>query len=40
VETPEQARALADMGCELAQGYHYARPLPPHEFDPFALTPA
>jgi len=27
VETPQQERALRDLGCELAQGYHYARPL-------------
>ena len=40
VETPAQAEALAAMGCELAQGYHYARPLPPQEFDPSALAPA
>jgi EAL domain-containing protein (putative c-di-GMP-specific phosphodiesterase class I) len=26
VETPLQASALADLGCELAQGYLYARP--------------
>jgi EAL domain-containing protein (putative c-di-GMP-specific phosphodiesterase class I)/CheY-like chemotaxis protein len=28
VETPQQARALADAGCDLAQGFFYARPLP------------
>ncbi len=27
VETPHQVRALADAGCDLAQGYHYSRPL-------------
>jgi diguanylate cyclase len=27
VETPEQLRALADIGCEFAQGYLFARPL-------------
>jgi diguanylate cyclase (GGDEF)-like protein len=31
VETAEQAAALAALGCDLAQGYHYARPLPPDE---------
>ncbi|RZU32514.1 putative bifunctional diguanylate cyclase/phosphodiesterase [Blastococcus saxobsidens] len=28
VETPEQARALASLGCPLAQGYLYGRPRP------------
>ncbi|MEW1810230.1 EAL domain-containing protein [Pseudarthrobacter phenanthrenivorans] len=28
VETPAQVEALKVMGCDLAQGYHYARPLP------------
>jgi EAL domain-containing protein (putative c-di-GMP-specific phosphodiesterase class I)/ActR/RegA family two-component response regulator len=28
VETPQQARALADAGCDLAQGYYYSRPVP------------
>jgi EAL domain-containing protein (putative c-di-GMP-specific phosphodiesterase class I) len=28
VETQQQARALADAGCDLAQGYYYARPIP------------
>ena len=27
VETEEQARLLVSMGCDAAQGYHYARPL-------------
>lgn len=27
VETPEQAQALLNLGCEQAQGYHYSRPL-------------
>jgi EAL domain-containing protein (putative c-di-GMP-specific phosphodiesterase class I) len=27
VETEQQARALADAGCDLAQGYHYSRPI-------------
>jgi diguanylate cyclase (GGDEF)-like protein len=29
VETPEQAERLALLGCDLAQGYHFARPAPP-----------
>ena len=28
VETPEQLSALRDLGCDWAQGFHYARPLP------------
>ena len=28
VETLQQARALADAGCDLAQGYSYSRPIP------------
>ncbi len=31
VETAEQAQALLAAGCEFAQGYHFARPLPPGE---------
>jgi diguanylate cyclase (GGDEF)-like protein len=27
VETADQARRLTDLGCDYAQGYHYARPL-------------
>jgi diguanylate cyclase (GGDEF)-like protein/PAS domain S-box-containing protein len=28
VESADQAEQLKEMGCELAQGYHYAEPLP------------
>ena len=28
VETPEQARRLRALGCEAAQGFHFARPVP------------
>ncbi len=28
IETAAQQQDLADMGCELGQGFHYARPLP------------
>ena len=28
IEEAEQGTALSKMGCEYAQGYHYARPLP------------
>ncbi|MBV9410709.1 MAG: EAL domain-containing protein [Acidimicrobiia bacterium] len=33
VETPEQMRALRVLGCPLAQGYHFARPLSGPEFE-------
>ena len=29
VETEAQARLLGEMGCDKAQGFHFARPLPP-----------
>jgi EAL domain-containing protein (putative c-di-GMP-specific phosphodiesterase class I) len=28
VEGLEHADALRDLGCDVAQGYHYARPMP------------
>jgi diguanylate cyclase (GGDEF)-like protein/PAS domain S-box-containing protein len=31
VEEPAQAAALRQMGCEQAQGYHFARPMVPEE---------
>jgi CheY-like chemotaxis protein len=33
VEQPEQADKLAGLGCELAQGYLWSKPLPPHELE-------
>ena len=32
IETPEQVALLKEMGCELGQGYYFARPLPSEEF--------
>jgi len=32
VETAAQARALADLGCMVAQGYYYGRPEPSESF--------
>ncbi|HPA90167.1 MAG TPA: EAL domain-containing protein [Quisquiliibacterium sp.] len=32
VEDAAIAARLAEAGCDVAQGYHYARPLPPFEF--------
>jgi hypothetical protein len=31
VETTMQARVIRGYGCDLAQGYLFSRPLPPHE---------
>jgi diguanylate cyclase (GGDEF)-like protein len=31
VEKAEHVAALRDFGCDVAQGYHYARPMPPDE---------
>lgn len=35
VETAEQAQSLARMGCHLAQGYWWSRPVPDEEFVAF-----
>jgi EAL domain-containing protein (putative c-di-GMP-specific phosphodiesterase class I)/GGDEF domain-containing protein len=32
VEDAPSAQALRELGCDLAQGYHYARPMPQAEF--------
>lgn len=32
VETKEQAQVLQKLGCDLAQGYFYAKPMPAEEF--------
>jgi EAL domain-containing protein (putative c-di-GMP-specific phosphodiesterase class I) len=29
VEGEEQAELLREMGCDMAQGFHFAKPLPP-----------
>jgi EAL domain-containing protein (putative c-di-GMP-specific phosphodiesterase class I) len=31
VENHQSLELLADMGCDLAQGYHLSRPLPPED---------
>jgi EAL domain-containing protein (putative c-di-GMP-specific phosphodiesterase class I) len=31
VETEEQLAKLKEVGCDLAQGYHFAKPLPGEE---------
>lgn len=40
VETEEQARFLKCLGCNLAQGYYFARPMPCEKFDLAALQRA
>lgn len=35
VETKEQADFLKEVGCDLAQGYYYSRPLPESEFEKY-----
>lgn len=40
VETREQARLLAEMGCNQAQGYWFGRPLPADEFAAVWLSSA
>ena len=35
VETQEQARYMTELGCDEAQGYLYARPMPFNELMPF-----
>ena len=36
VETQDHAVLLKQMGCDMLQGYAFAKPLPPHEFAEFA----
>lgn len=33
VETQEQCRHMKELGCEIAQGYYFSRPIPTKEFD-------
>jgi diguanylate cyclase (GGDEF)-like protein len=39
VERAEELAALAGLGCELAQGYHLSRPLPPEELEAWLDAP-
>ncbi|WP_159784431.1 two-component system response regulator [Sodalinema gerasimenkoae] len=39
IETPMQLAIVRAMGCELAQGYLFSRPLPPEEAVSFLVTP-
>ena len=36
VETDEQLARLRDLGCELAQGFYFAAPVPPAALDPLS----
>jgi len=36
VETDEQLTRLRDLGCELAQGFYFAAPVPPSALDPLS----
>lgn len=40
VETVEQLHALRELGCELIQGYHFARPMPAHDATVFCTSRA
>jgi len=31
VETAAQLQAVRQLGCDMAQGYHLARPMPPEQ---------
>ena len=35
VETKEQMNALRDLGCDIAQGYYFSKPIPREEFEKF-----
>jgi diguanylate cyclase len=39
VETPRQAALLRELGCPLAQGYHFARPRTPEGVLDYLSTP-
>ena len=38
VETEEQVALLEEMGCDMAQGYHFTRPLPAEEIPAFLTS--
>jgi EAL domain-containing protein (putative c-di-GMP-specific phosphodiesterase class I) len=38
VELSDARHTLADMGCDTAQGYHFARPLPADELWPYLMA--
>ena len=38
VETEEQFRMLAEMGCRIFQGFYFSKPVPLDEFETFAFS--
>ena len=38
VETEEQLLTLQDLGCDIVQGYYFARPMPAKEFEAYLKT--
>jgi EAL domain-containing protein (putative c-di-GMP-specific phosphodiesterase class I) len=38
IETPEQRAALTAMGCDQAQGYLFAKPMPAPDLEQFLIT--
>ena len=38
VESKRQVALLEKMGCDMAQGYHFERPLPPEVVSEFLLA--
>jgi EAL domain-containing protein (putative c-di-GMP-specific phosphodiesterase class I) len=38
VETIANVESLRAMGCDVAQGYFYARPMPPEQFDQWRVS--
>ena len=38
VETAEQYEALEKMGCNLFQGYYFAKPMPVSDFEDFITS--
>lgn len=38
IETPEQAHLLRDLNCDVGQGYHFSRPLPPEKVRDFLAS--
>jgi sensor c-di-GMP phosphodiesterase-like protein len=33
IEMPQQLARLQELGCDLGQGFHFSRPLPPAELE-------